>query len=57
MARREALLSSEHSTGTSPGFGSTDPFGKKLEGHPFDEKSGKEMIRLNDDQPVRSALV
>src|SRR5439155_3568140 len=29
----------------------------KLEGTPFDEKTRKEMIRLNDDQPVVPPLV
>jgi len=43
--------------GHKPGIWVTDPFGKKLEGTPFDEKTRKEMIRLNDDQPVVPPLV
>jgi spermidine dehydrogenase len=43
--------------GHRPGIWVTDPFGRKLEGTPFDEKTRKEMIRLNDDQPVVPPLV
>jgi spermidine dehydrogenase len=43
--------------GHKPGLWITDPFGKKLEGTPFDEKTRKEIMRLNDDQPVVPPLV
>ena len=35
----------------------TDPFGKKLEGTAFDQKTHNEIMRLNDDQPVVAPLI
>ena len=35
----------------------TDPFGKKLEGTAFDQKTRNEIMRLNDDQPVVAPLL
>jgi spermidine dehydrogenase len=43
--------------GHKPGVWVTDPYGKKLEGTPFDAKTREEMIRLDSDQPVVPPLV
>jgi spermidine dehydrogenase len=43
--------------GHSPGIWVIDPWGKKLDGTPFDEKTRKEMLRLNNEEPVAAPLV
>lgn len=43
--------------GHKPGIWVIDPWGKKLEGTPFDEKTRREMVTLHDGKPVAAPLV
>lgn len=43
--------------GHKPGIWIIDPWGKKLEGTPFDETTRREMLTLIDDKPVAPPLL